>query len=587
MVINKKTFVCIGAGALLLAMATLAILSTRDDTFIYDETTHIASGYSYLTQMDYRMNPEHPPLIKDLAAIPLSFLNLNFPKNDPTWTQATPATWWNQFDFATKFLYDSGNNPDRIFFWTRLPMIGVLLLFSLFIFLWAKKLWGKKAGLIALFMCVFFPTFLAHGRLVTTDVGAAFGAVFATYFWLEFLKNTTKKSLIFAGLALGAALIIKFSLILLLPFFAIITLSSVWLKNDGQEKFKNLLKYILLAILAGVIGLVFIIWPVYSYNVAKYPEERQIKDTKDLLATTNVPDSVIKINIMLDSNPVTRPLGQYFLGLLTATNRVTTGNTTYFMGQVSADSWKSYFPVVYFIKNPLPFHILTLVAVIYALWLILRRGLRERIRNHFTEFSMLTFLAIYWATSLVSNLNIGVRHLMPVFPFTILLVSGMTAKMLKEPFLKLKYAALGVLLLWQAVAVVSIYPHFLAYFNEAVGGPDNGYKYVVDSNLDWGQDLKRLRDWTNENNVDKIYLDYFGGGSPSYYLGGKYLAWSGTKNPAELPVGSYLAVSANQLQGGRATPAKGYNKSADFYRWLDKYTPITKIGYSIFVYRID
>ncbi|MFH1401922.1 MAG: glycosyltransferase family 39 protein [Parcubacteria group bacterium] len=589
MAINKKTTTCAIAGALLLTTALLAFFSTENDSFTFDETAHIVAGYSYLTQMDYRMNPEHPPLIKDLAAAPLLFLNLNFPKNDPIWTQASPAVWWHQFDLAVKFLYDSGNDPDKILFWTRLPMIFVLILLGFFIFLWTKKLWGKKAGLIALFLFAFFPTFLAHGRLVTTDIGAAFGAVFATYFWLKFLKNTTKKSLIFAGLALGTALLIKFSLILLLPFFAIITLVFAWLKNNGAEKFKNLTKYTGLAILTGIIGVVFVIWPVYGYNVAKYPQERQIKDTQELLDTTNTPDALIKINIMLDSNPVTRPLGHYFLGLLTATNRTTTGNTTYFMGQVSADSWKSYFPIVYFIKNPLPFHILTLIALLYLLWFLLRQGFGEQVKNHFTEFSMLTFLIIYWTTSLASNLNIGVRHLMPVFPFTIMLVSAATVHWLKEPLLKLKCAVLGILFLWQAASVFSIYPHFIAYFNESIGGPDKGYLYVVDSNLDWGQDLKRLRDWLDQNLPAgrQVYLDYFGGGSPGYYLGEKYLAWSGTKKPEELPRGSYLAVSANQLQGGRADRVKGYDKPADFYRWLDKYTPIAKIGYSIFVYKID
>jgi hypothetical protein len=587
---KKTLIVYLVAGMLLLAVFLLAFLSTKNDSFTFDETAHIGAGYSYLTQMDYRMNPEHPPLIKDLAALPLLFLNLNFPKDDSTWTQASPAVWWQQFDFANKFLYHSGNDPDKILQATRIPMILVLLLLDLFIFLWAKKLWGKKAGLIALFIASFFPTFLAHGRLVTTDIGAAFGALAATYFWVEFLKNTTKKSVFFAGLAFGIAMIIKFSLILLIPFLGLITIIFAWLKNDGVNKWKNIFKYIGLAIVVGIIGVVFVIWPVYGYHVAKYPQERQIKDTQDLLATTNVPKIAMQINVLMDGNKITRPLGQYLLGLLTATNRTTTGNTTYFMGQISADSWKSYFPIVYFIKNPLPFHILTLIALICALWLLFfhqgSKGLNW-IRNHFAEFSMIVFLGVYWATSLVSNLNIGVRHLMPVFPFTILLVSGGIVHLLKEPFSKIKYAVLAILFLWQAFSVINIYPHFIAYFNEIAGGPDRGYLYVVDSNLDWGQDLKRLKGWMDENSVDKIYLDYFGGGDTNYYLGEKYFLWSGTKKPEELPRGSYLAVSVNQLQGGRAIPVKGYDQTSDYYNWLNNYEPIAKIGYSIFIYKID
>lgn len=591
----KNKFYWIFAVLLLAAMALTAFFSTKNDTLTFDEVAHIGAGYSYLTQQDYRMNPEHPPLIKDLAAIPLLFLNLNFPQG-ANWTQASPAVWWHQFDFGHEFIYSSGNNPDQIFSWTRISMILVLVLFTFFVFFWAKKLWGKKAGLIALFISCFFPTFLAHGRLVTTDIGAALGATLATYFWLEFLKNKTKKSLIFAGLAFGLAMLIKFSLILLIPFFAIITFVFAWLQDDGARKFMNLLKYGSLGILAGIIGVVFVIWPVYTFQVSGYPRERQIKDTIDLLNTTNIPDSIIKINILLDQNKITRPLGEYFLGILTAGNRTTTGNTTYFMGQVSADSWKSYFPIVYLIKNPLPFHILTLIALFFGLWKIKKPfwknapwRAKEWIKNHFAEFSMVIFLAIYWTTSLISNLNIGVRHLMPIFPFTILLVSGLISKWLNNPYLKLKYAFLIILFAWQAISVIAIYPHFLSYFNEIIGGSNNGYKYVVDSNLDWGQDLKRLETWLKKNSIDKIYIDYFGGGDLDYYLGkDKYIVWDHAKNnPSEVPKGSYFAVSINQMQGGRAKPTQDYNGNCSYYGWLNNYTPIARIGYSIFVYKID
>ncbi|MDD5145298.1 MAG: glycosyltransferase family 39 protein [Candidatus Pacebacteria bacterium] len=594
---NRKTYIV--AGILIFAAFILAILSIRNDTFTYDETAHVAAGYSYLTQRDYRMNPEHPPLIKDIAAIPLLFLHLNFPKNNPEWQTASPAEWWDQFNFASQFLYYSGNNPDQILFWSRIPMILVFLLLGFFIFFWAKELFGNTAALISLFLFSFSPIFLANGRLVTTDVGAAFGTVFATYFWLKFLKNPSKKSIIFAGLAFGIAMLLKFSLILLLPFFALITLVFAGLKQDTEKKYKTLFKYVGFSFLALLIGVVFIIWPVYEFHVSNYPQTRQIQDTQALLATTLVPKSVINLNLLMDKNQITRPLGQYFLGLLTATNRTSTGNTTYFMGQISADSWKSYFPIVYFIKNPLAFHILTFIAIIFLIWFLIRKNLKEQIKSHFTVFSMFVFLAIYWATSLVSNLNIGVRHLLPIFPFTILLVSGGISYLLKEPYLKLnpvrnlkflngvKYAILGILVLWQAVSLILVFPHFIAYFNEAIGGPNLGYMYVVDSNLDWGQDLKRLAKYIDENKIDKIYLDYFGGGNANYYLKEKYAPWWGQRSPDELPKGSYLAVSATLLQGGRATPAKGFDQPSDYYRWLDKYTPVAKIGYSIFVYKIE
>ena len=265
-------------------------------------------------------------------------------------------------------------------------------------------------------------------------------------------------------------------------------------------------------------------------------------------------------------------------------HRVAGGNTTYFLGEVSNLGWRSYFPIVYLMKIPLAFHILTLIALLSVLWFIRRPSW---LKSYFPVFAILTFIGIYWLTSIAGNLNIGVRHLLPVFPFTILLVSGAIANLLKQPYLKLKYLALMLLILWQAFSVISVYPHFLAYFNELVRGPDNGYKYVVDSNLDWGQDLKRLKNWVEENKIDKVYLDYFGGGNPQYYLGTKYAPWWGDRDPAEFPKGNYLAVSASFLQGGRGEAIPTLPQSSGYYRWLNNYIPVTTIGHSIFIYHID
>jgi hypothetical protein len=129
--------------------------------------------------------------------------------------------------------------------------------------------------------------------------------------------------------------------------------------------------------------------------------------------------------------------------------------------------------------------------------------------------------------------------------------------------------------LWQAISVLKIYPHFISFANEIVGGPDKVYLYTVNSNLDWGQDLKRLKKWVRENNIEKIYLDYFGGGNPKYYLGRKYEKWSADIEEKEFKRGNYLAVSITSLQVNQ-----------EKYAWLKKFEPKTKIGYSIFVFYI-
>ncbi len=201
---------------------------------------------------------------------------------------------------------------------------------------------------------------------------------------------------------------------------------------------------------------------------------------------------------------------------------------------------------------------------------------------------MLLFIIIYWTTSLISNLNIGVRHLLPIFPFTIIIVSGVISKIIETKKLRqISIFILSLLFAWQAYSVLYVFPHFLTYFNEAVGGAKNGYKYVVDSNFDWGQDMKRLDIWLEENNINKVYLDYFGGSDAKYHLGDKYMPWWGQRSQEELPNGSYLAISATLLQGGRGEPAKGFNQPTGYYRWLNNYEPVGIIGNSIFVYKIS
>ena len=588
---NRLTYTV--AFFLLFFMFLVAFFSILDDSFTTDEPVHVTAGFSYLTQKDMRLNPEHPPLIKDLAALPLLFLDLNFPKDHSAWTQEDNPFWWHQFNLGGEFLYKSGNNPDKILLLARIPMILLLIFLGWFLFYWARELFGNRVALLSLFLFSFSPTFLAQGRLVTTDVGATLGVVLASYFWLKFLKNPTKKNIIFAGLIFGVTMLLKFSLILLIPFFAIIILVYACLKN-GKKYIFNILKYLGLALLVGIIGMVFIVWPVYQYHVLDYPAERQIRDTQFLLSTTAIPKPLANLNIWMASNSILKPFGQYLLGLLLAINRSSTGHTTYFLGEISAAGWKNYFPTVYAIKEPLTLHILTLIALLYAAWLIkkpfwinpLQRA-KDWIKNHFSEFAMLTFIGLYWLTSLTSNLNIGVRHLLPVFPFTFILVSVMTMNFLREPFLRLKYFVLALLILWQAISVVSIYPHFLAYFNEIAGGSNQGYIYTVDSNLDWGQDLKRLKKWVEEKGIDKIYVDYFGGGDAKYYLKEKYAPWWGTRDSKEFPKGNYLAISATFLQGGRGIPTPGFNQPCGYYHWLDKYTPVAKIGYSIFIYYIN
>lgn len=581
---NRFTFII--AALLILIMAGLAVFSMKGDSATMDEIAHLPAGYSYLTQRDMRLNPEHPPLIKDLAAFPLLFIQgIKFPSGIKSWREDVNGQW----EFGSHFLYKTGNPADKMLFWSRVPMVLVLLLLGFYLFWWTRELFGNKAALLSLFLFSFSPTFLAHGRLVTTDVGAAIGIFVATYYFIKSLKNPVKKNIVLAGISFGLAQLCKFSVILLVPYFAFLTLAWALLKISQKKESLKKLFIVHCSLFIGVLVIGFLLVTlIYQFHVLNYPLQKHIRDVKIYLESqpvfiSNAVISAIQI-------PLLRPFAHYLTGLLMVFTRASSGHTTYFLGEISNLGWKNYFPVVYSIKEPLTFHILTLLAVIYGALSIKKsfwHKLRNWTRSHFAEFAMLSFIILYWTASLVSSLNLGVRHLLPVSPFVMVLVSAVTISWLKEPFLKLKYLILGVLLFWQLSSVVLICPHFLSYFNELVRGPDQGFIYAVDSNLDWGQDLRRLKAWTDSNKIEKIYVDYFGGGDGQYYLKEKYVPWRGTQSPNDFPKGNYLAVSATFLQGGRGQPIPGFDQPTGYYRWLDQQTLIAKIGYSIFVYYIE
>ena len=253
--------------------------------------------------------------------------------------------------------------------------------------------------------------------------------------------------------------------------------------------------------------------------------------------------------IFLADKSLLRAWGHYLYGLVWTMNRASVGAVAafpfYFLGEVSVSGRPWFFPIVFAVKEPLPLHLLLATAIVLALsrlWSIplnLRRAARW-LRGHPTETFMLGWLATYWCVSINANLNIGVRHLLPVFPFMLMLMAREISRWVtchgKHPLyawcrVPLKNVLVGGLLLWLCVSVVRVFPSFLAYFNEAIGGPAKGGHFVVDSNLDWGQDLRRLRTFVDAAGIETIAVDYFGQSSPSYVLGEKYLPWRSALGP--------------------------------------------------------
>ena len=616
-----KKFTYALAALMLGFMLVIAFFSMLGDSAIMDEVAHLPAGYSYIEKADMRLNPEHPPLVKDLAGLSIwlgskiTGEEIIFPETIKAWQTDINGQW----DFGFNFMYQSGNDADWMLLFGRLPMLLILLAMGIYVFKWANELFGRKAALLALFFYAFSPTFIAHGRFVTTDVAAAAGIFIATYYFVKWLKAPSAINLIAAGIVFGIAQLAKFSAFLLIPLFGAmiflwIILETIKNSKSGQNWivsfFRNIGKYLGGVIAIGAIGYIFVVWPVYAFHVANYPMELQQRDIKIILSSFGM-RWVADLIYWMAGIPALRGLAQYGFGLAMVIQRAAGGNTTYFLGEISAAGSRLYFPFVYLTKEALTLHILSLIALILGMASLIKQRFFTSInffkvlRDNIAQVAMIGFIALYWGSSIRSPLNIGVRHILPTFPFIFLLISSQIGKWIKfnasygndvlknikETFSQIKWLGLkcfliGFLIIWQIASVISVYPSFLSYYNESVGGPANGYKYVTDSNTDWGQDLKRLASWVNENNIKIIYVDYFGGAIPSYYLGDKVRFWWGYYTPQDMTESEWLAVSATFRQGGLGNPAPNYNDRTGYYKWLEKYQPVKIIGNSIFVYRI-
>ncbi|MEK7630331.1 MAG: phospholipid carrier-dependent glycosyltransferase [Patescibacteria group bacterium] len=609
--------------------------AAKSDSVIMDELAHIPAGFTYVKMLDYRLNPEHPPLVKALSALPLLALDLKLPTEDRSWKTDINSQW----DFGAKFLYDAGNDALKVVKFARFFPIILTLLTIILIYIWSRELLGNFWALLPTVLFSFSPTVLAHGHYVTTDIGATFGVIFATYLFLKFLNHSTNRNLIFAGLGLGIAELMKFSNALLIPFFVILALIYAGTNSLGGKQWRFYFRSLILIFLIGSA----LIYTVYFVLIFNEPTTKQLSDATIIL-TSFTPRFLANIDLWLIASKIFRPFGEYLLGLLMVLERSAGGNTSYFLGEVSNTGSRGYFPLVFLMKESLPTLILILIGAFFAVKNVFRKiknpfkDIQEKTKTfldylgtHYPEFSMLLFVIIYWAYSMKSPLNIGIRHLLPTFPFIYIL----TASALKNWFQGEAHDSTGIFrkfftmigeiakksikiclifgfLLWLIIETVITYPYFLSYFNEAAGGVWGGYHYVTDSNYDWGQDLGRLKQFVLENNIKKIAVDYFGGGNPKYYLGENVAEnWSSAQgSPSTLRQNSgqassgqvqkieWLAVSVNILESAVGKIGGTVNRNPnDEYSWLKDLRPPTgglgeipapdfRAGTSIFIYKL-
>lgn len=571
------------AALIVTAAVVLAVFSLWDDTYVVDEVPHLAAGYSYLSKQDMRLNPEHPPLAKIVGASPLFLFDAEDVFTDsPLWLNNTHFSQW---ELGRRLLFGSGIDPDAALRMIKSVMLLFLVGAAWVLYRWTYRRYGDHAALLAVGLFAFSPTVIGHSRLVATDIPALFGALLGCYLFARYIREPSRRGFWFWVAGLGVALLTKFSTIILLPVFVLVALIYAP---------RQLLPRTMLGI---VLAFVLVVWPVYAILSSNYPPAQQVADTHRNLPHPSRQNIIERTIADYADHDLLRPLDYYALGLHRATERSDGGNVIFFRGDIVQDGPRWYFPFVYFIKEPLALWFLALIALIGCIKTVFKNRwyndspsrLLAWLRSNPDDLVMLTFLVAYWAVSIRSNLHIGLRHILPVYPFMLMFIAGGVVACMQRADMRVLRVVVPLLIAWYGAASVFSFPHYISYFNITVGGSDRGHTVVADSNLDWGQDGKRLAQWTHEHGLEGIAVHPFTWSDLYYYFNGR-LIWVNENQTRDAT--TFLQGPGQQSNGWLAVSGHWLTSTHDgnkqrHYAWLDDYEPIAVIGNSIFVYHIQ
>jgi hypothetical protein len=496
---------------------------TREDSLSADEPVHLLSGLLMAERRNAIVNIEHPPLMKLLAGLSAARLPLApLPDAVPMGT-----SFWN---WGHAYLFDNTVPVDRIVAAARAPFLVLFGLLILLVFAAARNRWGDGPGLFAAALCAFDPNLVAHAGVVHTDLGAALTFLASVLAFDAALKQPGVGRVALAAAALSAALLTKFSAVYLLP----ILLLQGLLAARGDENPGRAIRRtaaVLAVISAGaLVGL----FAVYAIVTARMDATAQRAVIHEMVALRGAPGLSAALERL---SGWSAPLAHYLGGLASVFRQNAVGGGVNFLsGRIRvAEGFPEYFFVAFFAKSAPGF--LLLVAALAAG--LVRAGSRAR---EGARLFLLPVLVLFLA-SIGSAYNIGIRHMLPVYPFLALAGAGLLARMAPRRGLVL---ALALLPLVSAIELKRIHPHELSYFNPLVGGPENGRRMLSDSNVDWGLELSRLASELKLRGIADPTVVYFGGDDVAYRVGVRdFLSEPSRRTP-------FVAVSAVQAAIGPA-----------------------------------
>lgn len=537
-VCKKRLIFRFGIVILLLGMHfVLAVTSIREKSPTFDETVHVGGGVTYWKINDYRVNPENGIFPQRWAALPLVCdKDIKFPSSDSEcWLDL------NEWVISYQFLYKIGNDPDSMFMRARIMIIILSVILGFIVYFWSWKLFGNVGAVISLMLYSFSPTVLAHARLVTSDLAAALAFIAAVWAIWSLLHRITPWRILLSSLAPALLFLSKMSAFLIIPMYLILIAVRLMAKTPltiaafgWSRELRTQASQLFAFILAGIVNvmiIMFCIWAFFGFRYSMLNDEnkgRDILNEKWEGILSSAGDVATIVNFARGHRLLPEA---YLYGFSYVFNKSRV-RYAFLNGETRMRGWWYFFPYCSLVKTPFSVMFILFLAALSATirWRDKKIESQKRLleiikRSVYPLTPLIVLVSIYSIFAVTSRINIGQRHVLLFYPAAFIpagAVSYFYRRRGGGAGGRLMKILIPVLLLWLVFESMNIRPHYLAYFNQLSGGPREAYKHLVDSSLDWGQDLKGLENWLIRNklkdqNQTEVYLSYFGTASIHHY----------------------------------------------------------------------
>lgn len=549
----------------------------QGNAITYDEVSHIGSAYYYDHNYRYYFNPEHPPLVKMIVGIPLQFLHVKPGKID----QSLLTNETSQWNYGRSFLFiENQAQTSKIINTARFTVTIFNAVLLMLVFLLLKRLVSARAALIGLALLVFNPVILGHASLVAFDVPAGLTIALGLLAYAYYLQKPTYKRVTLVIVTLAIALVTKYSTTFLIPVFLLA--GPLWLvyKRAPRSDYGRWLAQQAIILVAALFLVSTVMIPLTIHMNSEALTRQFSENWPGHLkgSAANILPQLTRLGVY------PKAFAAWLNGLLIIQNVVDLGKGgTVFLGHLYGVRGPGpfYYPLLYLTKLPSATILLVIGTFIYAIRDFAMRGYRKT-RNMRSLYLVLGLFCIaYWLFVTHAPFKIGIRHFFPFVVASLLLVGVLADKYWSSWVMhkRLRYYHLfyASLILMITSTLIS-FPYYISYYNIFAGGTSNGYRIAVDSNYDWGQDLTRLGNWEAQHNVPVLYTDVFTNpwGAEQHYLVRTHDVDS-ILDYKTIPKGSYVAVSANQLELRQAASKQTY---AELYK-----TPPIRVGTTIFIFQ--